>query len=165
MDFADRESRRFIAKTLGEELRRAREAHDWSRMQFVKRLPSGIGERTLLAYEHGLRDLAVVRFLELCHSLGVDASSLLNHSLQRAQVLLENAVLRIDLRMLIEDRRPQFRSMSQWARNKLSRYSDGVAELAPTAVDEFADFMGCDHEDLRLHLARFIPDFDYTPEG
>jgi len=40
-----------ISRALGEELRRARDALGLSRAQFVATLPSGIGERTLLAYE------------------------------------------------------------------------------------------------------------------
>jgi ribosome-binding protein aMBF1 (putative translation factor) len=42
-----------ISRAIGEELRRAREATGWSRLQLVSRLPSGIGDRTLLSYEHG----------------------------------------------------------------------------------------------------------------
>jgi hypothetical protein len=44
-------SDRVISRAIGEELRRAREAGGWSRAQFVKLLPSGIGDRTLLSYE------------------------------------------------------------------------------------------------------------------
>jgi hypothetical protein len=44
-------SDRVVSRAIGEELRRAREAGGWSRAQFVKLLPSGIGDRTLLAYE------------------------------------------------------------------------------------------------------------------
>jgi ribosome-binding protein aMBF1 (putative translation factor) len=40
-----------ISRAIGEELRRAREAAGWSRLQLVSRLPSGIGDRTLLSYE------------------------------------------------------------------------------------------------------------------
>ncbi len=35
---------RVFSKVLGEELRRVREAHEWSRASFITRLPSGIGE-------------------------------------------------------------------------------------------------------------------------
>ena len=42
-----------IKKAVGAALRRAREAEEWSRTEFVALLPSGIGERTLLSYEHG----------------------------------------------------------------------------------------------------------------
>jgi hypothetical protein len=36
----------------------------------VKRLLSKIGDRTLLAYEHGLRQLTMLRLLELSQGLG-----------------------------------------------------------------------------------------------
>lgn len=48
----DELSDKMISRALGEELRRTREARGWSRTQLVERLPSGIGERTLLSYEH-----------------------------------------------------------------------------------------------------------------
>jgi hypothetical protein len=51
MDFSDRDVRKYVSKAVGEELRRARDGRDLSRARFVERLPSGIGDRTLLAYE------------------------------------------------------------------------------------------------------------------
>jgi hypothetical protein len=51
MNTGDEVTEKAVARALGEELRRAREAGEWSRAQFVRLLPSGIGDRTLLAYE------------------------------------------------------------------------------------------------------------------
>ncbi len=94
-----------IAVALGGELRRAREAMGLSRAQFVALLPSGIGERTLLAYEHGLRQVTVARLAELCDVLGVTPSTLLTEALQKARIHLANLVLRVDLQALIKDSR------------------------------------------------------------
>jgi transcriptional regulator with XRE-family HTH domain len=161
MDFCDPDARRLVSKAIGEELRRARESRGWSRAQFVARLPSGIGERTLLSYEHGTRELAVLRLLELCASLETDPTGVLSFALQRAKVLLENMDLQIDLHALLDNHNPTFRPIHQWARNKMNRHPDGIATLAPTAVRELADFIGCAHDELTHHLARFIPDAEY----
>lgn len=161
MDFGDREVCDVVSRTLGEELRRAREAQGWSRAYFVAVLPSGIGDRTLLSYEHGTRHLTVLRFLELCVGLRADPLDVLGFSLQRAKVLLENMELTVDLRALLASQDPVFGPMRQWARNKLNRHHDGVAKLTPAAVRELADFMGCAHTELAAHLARFIPDAKY----
>jgi hypothetical protein len=161
MDFSDRKVRKAVAKALGEELRRAREARDWSRAHFVADLPSGIGDRTLLSYEHGTRDMSVIRFLELCVGLRADPLDILGFSLQRAKVVLENMALTVDLRAFLASKNPVFRPMHQWARNKLNRHPDGVAKLAPAAVRELADFIGCAHNELVAHLARFTPDAKY----
>jgi hypothetical protein len=161
MDFRDRDVRVFVSRAIGEELRRAREARDWSRAHFVAGLPSGIGERTLLAYEHGARELAVLRLLELCVGLEADPLGVLSLALQRARVLLENMDLQIDLRALLANKSPTFRPMHPWARNKLNRHPDGVTKLAPTAVRELADFIGCSHGELASHLAQFIPDAEH----
>lgn len=64
-------SDKVISRAVGEEMRRTREAKGWSRNYLVTRLPSGIGARTLLSYEHGTRHLTLLRFIEVCRALGV----------------------------------------------------------------------------------------------
>lgn len=161
MDFGDPSARRIVSRALGEELRRAREKHGWSRAEFVAGLSSGIGDRTLLSYEHGTRELAVLRWLELCAGLRVEPTDLLGFAVQRAGVLLDTVALRVDLRALLADQRTTFRPMHPWARNKLNRHPDGTTRLAPDLIRELADFIGCAHEDLAAHLARFTPDADH----
>lgn len=151
-------SEKAISRAIGEELRRAREATGWSRLQLVARLPSGIGDRTLLSYEHGTRHLTVLRFIELCRALGVAAPTLLNQAMQRARIHLQNLVLLVDLRFLLNDRSDKFRPMHQWARNKLNENPDGVVELPPSSVRELATFVGCTYPELAEYLARFLPE-------
>jgi transcriptional regulator with XRE-family HTH domain len=158
IDIRDEKTAKAIARAIGDELRRAREAGGWSRSRFVARLPSGIGDRTLLAYEHGLRQLTVLRLLELCQGAGVGAPEVLARALQGARIALANLTLRVDLWQLVQHRNEKFRPMVQWARNKLNKCPDGVAELTPSAVIELADFMGCTHQDLATYLARFLPE-------
>ncbi len=158
IDTQDEKTATAIARAIGDELRRSRERGGWSRTQFVARLPSRIGDRTLLAYEHGLRQLTVLRLLELCQGAGEDAPDVLRRALQGARLALTNMTLRVDLRQLAAHGNHKFRPMVQWARNKLSKCPDGVAELPSSAVIELADFMGCTHQDLATYLARFLPE-------
>jgi len=158
MDTQNEATAKAISRAIGEELRRAREEEGWSRAQFVTRLPSGIGERTLLAYEHGIRVLTVLRLLELCGALGVVATVLLTTALQRAQIFITNMNLYVDLHALLRDGSMRFRPLAQWAKNRLNRCPDGIAEVTPSSVGELADFIGCTHEELARYLARFIPD-------
>jgi transcriptional regulator with XRE-family HTH domain len=151
-------SEKTISRAIGEELRRAREATGWSRGQLVAQLPSGIGDRTLLSYEHGTRHLTVIRLIEICRVLGVAAPTLLNQALQRARIHLQNLVLHIDLNHLLNDMNEKFRPMHQWARNKLNENPDGVVELPPSSVRELATFVGCTYQELANHLAKFIPE-------
>jgi transcriptional regulator with XRE-family HTH domain len=154
----DEATEKAISRAVGEELRRAREENGWSRGQLVARLPSGIGDRTLLSYEHGTRHLTLLRFVELCAALDVAAPTLLNQGLQRARIQLQNVVLQIDLRDLLSDRNERFRPLIPWARNKLLEYPDGVVALPPTSVRELATFIGRPYHELAGYLARFIPD-------
>jgi transcriptional regulator with XRE-family HTH domain len=87
LDVTDEVTASAIARALGDELRWAREARGWSRAFFVKRLPSQIGDRTLLAYEHGLRQLTVLRLLELPQGLEMPAPVIVAQALQRARRL------------------------------------------------------------------------------
>jgi len=146
-----------IARALGEELRRAREALGLSRQKFMLGLPSGIGERTLLAYEHGLRMPTVARFLELCEHLQADAITVFGLALQRAKLYLSNLTLQVDLSKVIHARSHKFRPLVPWARNRLRDTPDGIAHLTPSAVRELAAFLGQSHDDLANYLASFDP--------
>jgi transcriptional regulator with XRE-family HTH domain len=157
-------SDKVISRAIGEELRRAREALGWSRGHLVSRLPSGIGDRTLLSYEHGTRHLTTLRLIELCRALGVAAPVLLNQALQRARIHLQNLVLLVDLRHLLNDRNERFRPMHQWAKNKLNENPGGIVELPPSSVRELATFVGCMYPELSDYLARFLPE-DLTAEA
>lgn len=147
-----------ISRAVGEELRRTREALGWSRGQLVARLPSGIGERTLLSYEHGTRHFTVLRLIEISRALGVDAPTLLARGLQRARVYVETMTLHVDLRALLLDNNNVFRPMAQWARNTLNEHPDGIVEVESAVVRNLALFVGCSRQDLANYLARFTPD-------
>jgi transcriptional regulator with XRE-family HTH domain len=159
MDYRDMEpADKSISRAIGEELRRTRESKRWSRAQLVALLPSGIGDRTLLSYEHGTRHLTVLRLIELCDALGVSAPTLMNQALQRARINLQHLSLHVNLTHLLNDYNETFRPMHQWARNKLNENPDGVVEVLPSSVRELATFVGCTYVELANYLAKFIPD-------
>jgi transcriptional regulator with XRE-family HTH domain len=147
-----------IARGLGEELRHRRQAEGVSRENFVKRLPSGIGDRTLLAYEHGIRHLSVARLIELSDGLGVEAPVLLGDAMQRARVALLNIPLRVDLNQLLCSFNVKFRPLHQWAKNRLGDSDDGVIVVLPPGVRELAASVGLQHQAVADHLAKFIPE-------
>jgi transcriptional regulator with XRE-family HTH domain len=159
----DERTGKAFAKAVGEQLQRAREAHGWSRLHMVQRMPSGIGERTLLAYEHGLRQLTLIRLAELAHILEIDAPAVYARGLQQTELYLKNLTLQVDLNALLDDKRKgraMFRPLRQWVRNTLNEHPDGVVEIDPAAVKHLALFMGCSHHELAQHLARFTPEDD-----
>ncbi|WP_459709726.1 helix-turn-helix domain-containing protein [Actinophytocola sp. KF-1] len=143
---------------MGAELRLAREARGWSREQLVSRLPSGIGARALLSYEHGTRHLTLLRFVEVCQALGAAAPVLLGRALQRVRVHVENLALQVDVRWLVSEPDEKFLPLVSWANNKLVRHPSGVVEVAASAVTELADVVGCSRSELVDYLAKFVPD-------
>ena len=82
-----------------------------------ERLPSGIGDRTLLAYEHGIRHLTAVRLIELSEELRVDAptswvrhfSGLTLHTLRRASTCANS-----------QNHHARIRPLHQWAKNRMN---------------------------------------------
>jgi transcriptional regulator with XRE-family HTH domain len=157
LDVLDEKTAGAIARALGEELRRTREARGWSRAQFCRRLPSKIGDRTVLAYEHGLRQLTMLRLIELCEALEVDTSTVVALGLQRARLHLERLTLHVDLHRVVRDELVRFRPLRQWARNRLNECPDGIAKVDASGVRELTAFIGCERQDLVTHLSRFTP--------
>jgi transcriptional regulator with XRE-family HTH domain len=149
-----------VSRALGEEMRSVREARGWSRHQLADRLPSGIGERTVLAYEHGSRQLTAVRFIEICGVLEVDPATLMQRALQRARINLESLTIRINLHALLIDESVIYRPMMQWARNTLNQNSGGIVEVEPVVVKHLAAFVGCSYLGLAKYLSRFAPGSD-----
>lgn len=158
MDTQDEETAKVIRRAIGAELRLAREDKGWSRTQFSERLPSGVGDRTILSYEHGSRAYSVTRLIEMCHTLGISTAGVLTMAFQRVRIHLENLTLLVDLHALLEDETPKFLPLHRWARNKMNRQEANVVGVSPASVTEFADFVDCSHQEMANHLARFIPD-------
>jgi transcriptional regulator with XRE-family HTH domain len=158
LDVTDEVTASAIGRALGDELRRAREARGWSRAAFVKRLPSRIGDRTLLSYEHGMRQLTVLRLLELSQGLGVPASVIVAQALQRARLYLDNLVVRVDLRQVLQDTNVHYRPLVPWARNRLQGSPDGVIEVSPDGIRELAAVIGRTQREMAVYLAKFVPD-------
>jgi transcriptional regulator with XRE-family HTH domain len=154
MDAAQDVTDRAFSRILGQEIRRAREARGWTRVQLVEQLPSGIGDRTLLSYEQGIRHLSVIRFVEISKALGVAASELLARALEKARDLRAFS-LRVNLRAVLRDQRDGFESVRRWARNRLKGDPSTEVLLAPMTIRELAVALDYSHAALAAYLAEF----------
>lgn len=147
-----------LARALGDELRRVRETRGWSRAHFVPKLRSPVRDRTLLAYEHGLRKLAILRFLDLCQALKESPADLLARALQRAELHLSHLKLRVDLNKVLTDRNMKYRPLVQWARNRLNHTHNGIIEVSPDTILELSAVVGHTQEELTRYLCTCTPD-------
>lgn len=147
-------SDRVLAKVLGQELRLARETRGWSRSELARKLPSGIGDRTLLSYEHGIRTLSVARLVEISRALGVPASEILDHTLEKARDLRAFSI-KVDLRRILRDERAEFEPVRLWAQNRLKDDPNAEVLLAPVTVREMAAVFGYTHAALAAYLVEF----------
>lgn len=146
---------RGFATFLGLAVRRARESRGLTRAQLVEKLPSGIGDRTLLSYEHGVRFLSVVRFVEICRAIGVPADEVLGRASAMADDV-RNLSLRVNLRALLRDEDDRFEAVRLWADRRLDETATPVLLVEPAALREMAAVIGVSHEVLAGYLAEFI---------
>jgi len=153
-----------ITVGVGEELRCLREARHWSRLQLVGMLPSGISDRSLLSYEHGTRQMTLLRLAELCWALDVAPPTVFARGLQRARLLVQKLTLAVDLQALLADERVTFRPLEQWAKNTLNDCPNGIVEVEPMVAKNLARVIGCTPNELTDHLLRFTPDVERSHE-
>lgn len=147
-------SDRAVAQALGEEIRRERLARGWSRAELVEQLPSGIGVRALLSYEHGARALTVIRLIEISRALGTAAAELLDRALRKARDI-RSFSLRVNLEAVLGDRRSEFAAVRTWARNRIDSARDSAVHLTPATVQELAAALDVSHLELAEYLFEF----------
>lgn len=154
---------RELAKALGKELWRRREALGLTRVQVVARMPSGIGDRTLLSYEHGIRRILVQRLVELCRALDTHPARVLMAAMSANPFELETMTILVDLPGLARDKSSEFRLIRRWAARKLNDGAAELLEVSPVVVGELACVVGCSHFDLALYLAGFTTSLSDMP--
>jgi transcriptional regulator with XRE-family HTH domain len=145
---------RGFARLLGREVRHAREARGWTRLQLVERLPSGITDRTLLSYEHGIRFMTVVRLVEICRVLEVPASVILDRALAKANDLSSHS-FKVNLRSILRDKQEGFEQVRTWAATRLKETSNPEVTLASATVREMSAVLGIEHRELAACLVAF----------
>jgi transcriptional regulator with XRE-family HTH domain len=154
MDTSPEVTDKAFSRILGQELRRAREERGWTRGQLADQLPSGIGDRTLLTYEQGIRQLSVVRFVEISRALGVAASDLLGRAMEKVRDL-RTFSLRVNLKAVLRDQRDGFESVRRWATNRLKGDPSTEVLLPPATIRELAVALDFTHAALAAYLAEF----------
>ncbi len=151
-----------FARLLGDEIRLARETRGWTRANLVARLPSGIGDRTLLSYEHGIRHMTVVRLIEICRVLEVPASSILHRATKKADDP-RGYSFKVNLREILRDQQTEFEQLRRWAVTRLRETSDPNLTLSAATVREMSAVLGLGHRRLAAYLVAFSS--GPTPDG
>ncbi|MBO0840526.1 MAG: helix-turn-helix transcriptional regulator, partial [Sciscionella sp.] len=95
-------------RTVGDELRRARKQHGWTRKELQERLNNEVSWQTLATYELGTRQCSVARFAELCAALDEQPYALLERVHQRLYPKdVPPDAVRITLGTIIDDDQPE----------------------------------------------------------
>jgi transcriptional regulator with XRE-family HTH domain len=147
-----------IARAVGEELRRARDARGFTREELVARLPFRLHAQTLAAYERGTIQCTIRRFVEICRVIGAPAPDVLSWALQRAEVDLQFIGIQIDLPALLKDTKAELAPLRNWASKRLASSGEaGIVRLQLAALQEMAVLFDIDQTELVRELIRFTP--------
>lgn len=154
-----------IVRAVGEELRRARTSAGWSRPELVKRMKKRVPVNTYACYEQGIRPCSIPRLVEICQVLGVSALELLGLAFQRLELEMEESMVRIDLRKVVDDDREELTHLRRWARNRMKEDAltadpDGpaVVRLPWDLVKEMGSFCNLSPRWLRHYIHDFTPE-------
>lgn len=125
----------------------------------MERLDSDIHVQTIAGYEQGIRHCTVARLVEIGRALGVPAPDLLALALQRAEIDLETAEVRVDLHAIVRDERAELTPLRGWARHRLRDDAEGTgtAKLGPAVIETMADFCQMPRSTMLGHLVGFTP--------
>jgi transcriptional regulator with XRE-family HTH domain len=155
---ADPEWAAAFLPALGDELRRARLRHRWTRNELRARLGLSLSPHTLATYEQGSRSIAVLRLVELARVLEVPVLDLLAAALQRAGRADDG--LRLDLTAAASIRDGRLGPLRRWARCRLDSVRAGqptVIPVGPAAVSYLAELCGMTTGDLTNQLDQVLP--------
>ncbi len=138
-------------RVLGDELRRLRKQRGWTRRDLNRRLQSDISLQTLVTYELGTRQCSVVRLVEICLALDEVPHELIARVHQRVFSHSPVGAIRVDLRQVVQDTRPELLPFRRWAKGKLAE-SNGThpaeVSLDISALERMAEL--CNLETVEL---------------
>lgn len=156
---------RAIVRAIGEELQRARIGLRWTRRELVERMRTNVPVNTYACYEQGIRQCSIPRLVEICEALHVSALEVLRLTFQRLELDMNEAMVWIDLRKIIDDEREELRPLRRWAHeymkdDALTANPDepAVARVSWDAVRELGRACGLPKERLRSYIRDFTPE-------
>jgi transcriptional regulator with XRE-family HTH domain len=158
-------AQRTITRALGDELRRVRDGQGLTRAEVAKRMSTDISIQTLANYEHGIRQCAIPRLVEICDALGVPVTDLIGLALQRAGIGIYSSSIQVDLHAVADGKDAQ-PSLRTWARHRLAEDPKvGVFRLEQAVIQEFAALSGLSRVKFVKHLLMFTPPATRPWEG
>ncbi|MFD9890084.1 helix-turn-helix transcriptional regulator [Amycolatopsis sp. NPDC059027] len=146
-------------RILGDELRKLRRRRGWTRKELNQHLQSEISLQTLATYELGTRQCSVVRLVELCVAMDELPQDLLA-KVHRRVFVEEPGRVRIDLREVVSNARPELLPLRRWAEGRLRQAGEnGTAEVALDlpALETMAELCQMPTVDLIAELRNLTP--------
>ncbi len=128
-----------LARALGEELRRLRRDHGWTRKDMIDRLSVDISLQTLASYEWGIRRMSVERLDQIAHALHSTAGEVLTRA--SARMLDDSTVAKVDLAQLAQLRVAELEPLHRWACAQLTHRTGNepsTMTLSASALDALA---------------------------
>lgn len=133
-------------RILGDELRRARHRHGWTRREMVPHLDREVSIQTIQTYELGTRSMTVDRLAEFSELLGVEPGDVLTRVCERlAQETATIGTVQVDLHAAQRLSAPELTPLRRWATCRLAALNDGepkIVRVPVSAVESLAKLCG-----------------------
>lgn len=138
---------------IGQELKQAREKAGLSRVALVAKLADGVGDRTLLSWEQGVRRIEITRLIEICTVLSISVLDLIGTVLDQLETP-SALTLRVNTHALAADRTHGYKRIQEWARRRCPD-TDKAIVIASETVREMAAMANLTHDNLARYLLKF----------
>jgi len=151
------DAKRFL-RVLGDEIRKLRNQHGWTRDRWRILCFPDISTQTLATYELGTRPMTVVRFAMICESLGEMPDEVMRRTLDRVELNPERVTgWLVDLPSASQLPEPELAPLRNWADLQLQSGAPKTVLLRIAAIESLSVLCGLDVPELARRLPRPQP--------
>ena len=144
-------------RVLGDEVRKLRHHHGWTRDYWRQTCFPELSTQTLATYELGTRPMSVVRFALARESLGELPPEVMHRAYERIERDTERTAWNVDLVAASRLTDAELAPLRAWANLQLQAGPDKVKPLSRNAVHPLAALCGLDTDELLRRLPRPYP--------
>lgn len=145
-------------RATGTEISQARKRNHMTLGALYARVPFDTTPTALAACELGNLTLNVRQFVDICETIGVLPSEILDSAIRQHNSFIEQLPVQVDLHLVNHSTRARFLALKSWARRQLSAHPTVLTmDLPATTVTSLANHINLPHHDVAQHLAGCYP--------
>jgi hypothetical protein len=147
-----------LNQATGMEISQARKRNGMTLAALYARVPFDTTPTALAAYELGNTPLSIRQFVDICETIDVLPSEILDAAIRQHNSFIEQLPVHVDLHLVHHSTRARFLALKPWARRQLSAYPSVLTmDLPVTTVSSLANRIDLPHHAVAQHLAGCYP--------